>query len=225
MRLERTCDADLTARARIRDTAIVIFGEEGFSVGVRAIAAAAGVSPALVNHHFGSKKSLRAECDAYVLEVVRKAKSEYIRDPTPAGLLTSLAEIEEFAPLIAYIARSYQAGGELAKSLFERSVADAEQYMAEGVAAGTIRPSRDPKARARYLATVGSGGLMLFLRLRQDADGKIDYREALRAYADQMMLPTVELYTEGLLTDRMALDTMLAERERIASPDSPEENQ
>ncbi|WP_329603806.1 helix-turn-helix domain-containing protein, partial [Nocardia seriolae] len=46
---------DLTTRARIRDAAITVFGEQGFGVGVRAIAAAAGVSPGLVNHHFGDR--------------------------------------------------------------------------------------------------------------------------------------------------------------------------
>ncbi|MEU7764725.1 TetR family transcriptional regulator [Nocardia sp. NPDC049190] len=224
MRSAKPSEIDLTARARIRDAAIVVFGEQGFSTGVRAIAAAAGVSPALLNHHFGSKKQLREECDAYVLDIVRETKSDYMRNPTPAGLLTALAEIEVFAPVIAYIVRSYQSGGALARSLFERSVADAERYLAEGVAAGTIRPSRDPKARARYLATVGGGGLMLFLQLHQDDEGKTDFRAALRAYGDQMMLPGVEIYTEGLLTDRMALDTLLAERAKTASTNSDKEN-
>ncbi|MGW4718706.1 TetR family transcriptional regulator, partial [Nocardia sp. NPDC004260] len=35
---------DLSTAARIRDTAIEVFGEHGFQVGVRKIAAAAGVS-------------------------------------------------------------------------------------------------------------------------------------------------------------------------------------
>ncbi|WP_280443543.1 helix-turn-helix domain-containing protein, partial [Nocardia brasiliensis] len=39
----------------MRDAAIEGFGDQGFQVGVRAIAKAAGVSPGLVNHHFGSK--------------------------------------------------------------------------------------------------------------------------------------------------------------------------
>jgi len=50
---------DLTAAARIRDAAIERFGEQGFSVGLRPIAEAAGVSAALVIHHFGSKDGLR----------------------------------------------------------------------------------------------------------------------------------------------------------------------
>ena len=54
--------ADLTAAARIRDAAIEQFGEHGFGVGLRTIAEAAGVSAALVIHHFGSKDGLRKAC-------------------------------------------------------------------------------------------------------------------------------------------------------------------
>ncbi|MGH3558484.1 MAG: TetR family transcriptional regulator, partial [Mycobacterium sp.] len=44
--------ADLTAAARIRDAAIEQFGRHGFGTGLRAVAEAAGVSAALVIHHF-----------------------------------------------------------------------------------------------------------------------------------------------------------------------------
>ena len=60
--------ADMTAVARIRDAAIELFGSRGFDVGVRAIAEAAGVSPGLVIHHFGSKDGLRKACDDYIAE-------------------------------------------------------------------------------------------------------------------------------------------------------------
>ncbi|WP_448851827.1 TetR/AcrR family transcriptional regulator [Corynebacterium sp. 335C] len=46
-------------RARILDAATGLFAERSFgAVPVRAIAAAAGVDPALVNHYFGSKEGL-----------------------------------------------------------------------------------------------------------------------------------------------------------------------
>ena len=48
-------DGDLTAKAVIRNTALRLFAERGpDGVSVREIAAAAGVSPALVIHHYGS---------------------------------------------------------------------------------------------------------------------------------------------------------------------------
>ncbi|AYF72732.1 TetR/AcrR family transcriptional regulator [Nocardia yunnanensis] len=202
---------DLTTRARIRDAAITVFGEQGFGVGVRAIAAAAGVSPGLVNHHFGSKEGLREACDEWVRDTIRAAKMEYIENPSPGGLMRQLAEIEEFAPGMAYLMRSFQAGGALTKTFFAHMVEDTEQYLRAGVAAGTIRPMRDVRATARYVATNNGGGMMMFLRLYADEHpGPVDYRKALREYADQMMLPALELYTYGMLTDSSALDALTA---------------
>ncbi|WP_067572976.1 TetR/AcrR family transcriptional regulator [Nocardia acidivorans] len=208
----RSTSEDLTTRARIRDAAIATFGEQGFGVGVRAIAAAAGVSPGLVNHHFGSKEGLRAACDEHVREVVRAAKVEFAQRPSPNSLLEQLAEIEDFAPHMAYLLRSFQAGGALLTSFFEHMVEDVEQYLLAGIASGTYRPPRDLKATARYIATTNGGGMVMFLQLyAAQHEGRIDYRKALREYADQMMLPALEIYTNGLLTDSMMLDTLTQE--------------
>jgi AcrR family transcriptional regulator len=202
---------DLSTRARIRDAAMAVFGEQGFGVGVRAITAAAGVSPGLVNHHFGSKDGLRRACDDQVREVVRKAKLEYIQHPSPKGLLQLLAEIEDFAPYLAYLMRSLQAGGPLTVELFEHAVSDVESYLTVGVGNGSLRPPTDLKATARYIALQNSGGFMLFLQVYMEKhEGRVDYRDALREYADVMMLPAIEMYTHGLLTDSMALNTLLA---------------
>ncbi|GGL29614.1 TetR/AcrR family transcriptional regulator [Nocardia jinanensis] len=202
---------DLNTRARIRDAALVLFGEEGFGVGVRAIAAAAGVSPGLVNHHFGSKEGLRRECDDHVRAVIRESKMSYMNRPSPGNTLQQLAEIEEFAPFIAYIMRSFQAGGDLAASLFEHMVEDVEQYLEAGVASGALRRPRDLKAMARYLATTNGGGMLLFIQMHAGPSGAVDYRQALREYGDQMLLPAVEVMTEGLLPDSTMLETLLAD--------------
>src|SRR4051812_35188546 len=59
-------EGDLTAKANVRNAALRLFAERGHdAVTVREIAAAAGVSPALVVHHFGSKDGLRAAVDSY----------------------------------------------------------------------------------------------------------------------------------------------------------------
>ncbi|MTE17293.1 TetR/AcrR family transcriptional regulator [Nocardia aurantiaca] len=206
---------DLTTRARIRDAAITVFGEQGFGVGVRAIAAAAGVSPGLVNHHFGSKDGLREACDEWVRDTIRAAKMEYIENPSPGGLMRQLAEIEEFAPGMAYLMRSFQAGGSLMKTFFEHMVEDTEQYLRAGVAAGSVKPMRDVRATARYVATNNGGGMMMFLQLyATEQSGPIDFRKALREYADRMMLPALEIYTHGLLTDSTALDALTTQAEQ-----------
>src|ERR1700756_3507381 len=150
--------ADLTAAARIRDAAIEQFGQHGFGVGLRAIAEAAGVSAALVIHHFGSKEGLRKACEDYVAGEIYSSKSEALQSNDPATWFAQMAEIEGYAPLTAYLVRSMQTGGELAKMLWSQMIENAEAYMDEGVRAGTIKASRDPKARAKYLGITGGGG-------------------------------------------------------------------
>lgn len=209
--------ADLTAVARIRDAAIEQFGEHGFGVGLRSIAEAAGVSAALVIHHFGSKDGLRKACDEFVSEEIRSGKSETIQSRDPATWLGQMAEIESYAPLMAYLVRSMQSGGELAKMLWQSMIDNVEAYMEEGVQAGTVKPSRDPHARARYLAITGGGGFLLYLQMHETPN---DLRAVLRDYASDMVLPALEVYSEGLLTDRTMYDAFLAEENQGGSHDN-----
>ncbi|MDM4138939.1 MULTISPECIES: TetR family transcriptional regulator [Mycobacterium] len=206
--------ADLTAAARIRDAAIEQFGEHGFGVGLRSIAEAAGVSAALVIHHFGSKEGLRKACEDHIAETIRGTKSEALRSNDPATWFAQMAEIEEYAPLMAYLMRSMQTGGELANMLWRRMIDNAEEYMEEGVRAGTIKPSRDPKARARYLAITGGGGFLLYIQMHETPT---DLRAVLRDYSRDMILPALEVYTEGLLTDRTMYDAFLAAEDQGGS--------
>jgi AcrR family transcriptional regulator len=200
---------DLTAVARIRDAAIEQFGQHGFDVGLRAIAKSAGVSAALVIHHFGSKEGLRRACDEFVAETVRTSKSESLQNADPASWFAQLAEIESFAPMMAYLVRSLQTGGDLAKSLWRNMIDNAEQYMEDGVQAGTIKPSPDPKARARFLAMAGGGGFLLYLQMH---DTPTDLRAVLHDYAQDMVLPALEVYTQGLMTDTTMYDAFIAQR-------------
>ena len=199
--------ADLTAAARIRDAAIEQFGERGFAVGLRAIADAAGVSAALVIHHFGSKEDLRKACDDYVAEEIRTSKSEALQSKDPATWFAQMAEIEDYAPLMAYLVRSMQSGGELATLLWRRMIDNADEYLDEGVRAGTIKPSRDAHARARYLGITGGGGFLLYLQMHETPT---DIRAVLHDYAREMVLPALEIYTEGLMVDRTMYDAFLA---------------
>ena len=202
---------DLTATARIRDAAIEQFGEHGFDVGLRVIAKAAGVSAALVIHHFGSKDGLRKACDDFVAESIRATKSETIQSTDPASWLAQLADIESFAPLMAYLVRSMQSGGELAKMLWRNMIDNVEQYMDEGVRAGTVKASRNPKARAKFLAMAGGGSFLLYLQMH---DNPGDMRAVLHDYAQDMVLPALEVYTHGLMTDSTMYDAILASTEK-----------
>jgi TetR/AcrR family transcriptional regulator, regulator of cefoperazone and chloramphenicol sensitivity len=112
--------------------------------------------------------------------------------------------------MVGYLVQTLLAGGGLAAALLRRMTSDAEQYLAEAVAAGRMKPSRDPAARAAFLVDVGLGAVLSFALRNPPADG--DYRATLRAYADANSLPALELYTEGLLTDSSLLDAYLQYR-------------
>lgn len=198
---------DLTAAARIRDAAIKLWGEQGYGASVRAIADAAGVSPALVIHHYGSKDGLREAVDEYLLEYIRSEKSRTITSSDPQVWLDALDEVESFAPMVRYLLHSVQSGGEPGRAFLQRSVDDAEQYLEDGVRAGTIKPSRDPKARALWISLNGLGSLAIYVQMYPDDD----LRTILRRYVDQLIFPAIEVYTEGLMTDPTMLDAFVAQ--------------
>lgn len=87
---------DLTTRARILDAAMAAFAENGYrGASMRGIAAAAGVSLGLVQHHFGTKDGLRTACDERVLDLIRiktEAMDEgRLSDPEVLATLMSMA--------------------------------------------------------------------------------------------------------------------------------------
>ncbi|OMC37767.1 TetR family transcriptional regulator [Mycobacterium sp. GA-1841] len=211
---------DRTATAKIRDSAIEQYGQHGFGVGLRTIAESAGVSAALVIHHFGSKEGLRKACDAHVAEVIREAKSETMHSSDPATWLAQMAEIESYAPLMAYLVRSMQSGSDLAKTFWHTMADNAEQYLDEGVRTGVLKPSRDPKARARFLAISGGGSFLLYLQMHEDPT---DLRRVLHDYSEDMVLPALEIYSQGLMTDSTMYEAFLRQREEgvpFSRPDS-----
>ena len=145
---------DLTATARIRDSAIEQFGEHGFDVGLRAIATAAGVSAALVIHHFGSKDGLREACDTHVFDELLKFKEEALEKghADPGFVPTFDARQLLFR---RYLGRAMIDGSEAAAAQFVEIVDSTERYFAE---AGLDVP--DPRGVGAALAAM-TGGLMI----------------------------------------------------------------
>ncbi|MBX3087484.1 MAG: TetR family transcriptional regulator [Cryobacterium sp.] len=203
---------DLTARARLRNAAIEIFAASGFNASVRDIATHAGVSAGLITHHFGSKENLRHECDLEVVRQYREIKSNGVA-MTPTQSIAIISETNEYAPMLVYILRSVKDGGLAGREILEHMIEEAIVFSEEGVATGVVRPSRDPASRARYLVTSGLGGILLQLSLRAELDiGKLDLSEIgpiVRGIVDDVTLPTLEVYTEGVLADGAYLDEYL----------------
>jgi len=98
------------------------------------------------------------------VELIRASKSEALQAASPTAWFDQIAHIDSFAPIMAYLTASMQSGSDLGRRLTCRMIDNAEQYLADGVKAGTIKPSHDPKARAKFLAMASGGGFLMYLR-------------------------------------------------------------
>jgi AcrR family transcriptional regulator len=201
--------SDLTARARIRDAAIECFAEQGFDTPFRTIAARAQVSPGLITHHFGSKTALREECDAEILRRYTTMKSEGVAEPRTA-LLRALGPAGMSASLVVYMLRAIHAGGEGARAFLENLVEDLRPIMAESVASGLVRPSRDEEARLRLLVNMSMGAILVQFMTSPGLTPQ-QFLDSLSDPRRPTFLPLLELYTEGLMTSSELLDTYLSQ--------------
>lgn len=198
---------DLTARARIREAAILCFAEEGFDASFRTIAARADVSPGLITHHYGTKEALRAECDAEVLRQYTAVKTSAVDQP--AGYLMSHLTAPGFAAdLMVYMLRAIHAGGQPAREFLEQIIDSVRGVMAHSVETGMVRPSRDEEARLRYLTYLTTGALLVQFITSPHAT-PAEFIASIQAGQQDQILPTLELFTEGVLADRTFLDEYL----------------
>ena len=141
-------DEDRTTKARIRDAAITCFAENGVSgTTARKVADAAGVSPGLVIHHFGSMEGLRRACDDHVATSVRRYKTEALASGPSLDVLAALRQ-SGAGPLAGYLAAVLVEDSPVVDELVDDLIADARAYLEQGVASGMVNESADPDGRA-----------------------------------------------------------------------------
>lgn len=160
MSITRPDDAafeDLTARARIRNAALRYFTEYGFDrATIRDIARAAGVSPGLVRHHFGSKDDLRRACDAYALEALHAYAEQAMTDQGPNP--EALAEARDpLHPYQLYLARALIDESEAAAQIFDEMVTVTEQLLQRIDQQRTDPPLADLRTRAALTVAMALG--------------------------------------------------------------------
>ncbi len=145
----------------IRNSALRLFAEHGpDAVTVRQIATAAGVSPALVVHHFGSKDGLRVACDAYAAKafdaVLDAMEGADLGDLLAGGNAGSIAAafaqgFPAGSPLPAYLRRLLLAADPAGAALFGRWYRLSLQLLESMTASGLAKPSADLPVRAAFL--------------------------------------------------------------------------
>lgn len=189
--------------------AVERFGAEGFDASLRAIARDAGLSASAIIKCFGSKEELRRACDEHLLAVIRMDKAEAMRSQVLRGtFLEQVAMLDEFQPLVRYMVRSLLAGGEIARTLVDDMHVQAEQWMRHEVEAGHVKPSRDEAARVKLTLSISLGWMLQAVLTSGKDIGELD-ADFWKKTIHDIMLPALELYTEGLLTDRTLLDEYL----------------
>jgi AcrR family transcriptional regulator len=164
----RSAPDDRTARAVIRDEALRLFAGRGpDAVSVRQIATAAGVSPGLVIHHFGSKDGLREAVDAHVLAMFGAMLGELttpdLYDPSAAGSLAEavMRHLPPDSPVPAYLRRLLLSGGDPGRELFRRLYEGSRMALDAMAGAGLAARGADPAVRAAVLMSNDLAVLLL----------------------------------------------------------------
>lgn len=191
-------EPDLTTRARIRDAAIARFGRDGYErTSVRAIAAEAGVSAALVMHHFGSKEGLRDACTRALVDEFLGRKGDLLRPNAAATMQQWLADVEQFRPLLDYLARVLVEDSPAADELFDALLDATAEMIREHVAAGLMREGSDPEATAVVMTLYGIAPILAQRQLARALGDDVLGSAGIR----RLTLPVLELFTHGLYTD------------------------
>ncbi|MBO0837533.1 MAG: helix-turn-helix transcriptional regulator, partial [Actinobacteria bacterium] len=144
------------AAAAIRIAAMKLFAERGYAdVTVRQIASAAGVSPALVIHHYGSKENLRAVLEERVAAFVESMMAD-LAGVSESGGSTSVAELfaerlEREPGMTSYIRRLLADGGPAGVELFRRLYQVTRTGMEALEDAGVVRRGNDEAVRNAFL--------------------------------------------------------------------------
>ncbi|NUO98244.1 MAG: TetR family transcriptional regulator [Nonomuraea sp.] len=191
---------DLTARARIRDAAILHIGEHGFEAAtIRGIAETAGVSLGLVRHHFGSKQALREACDEHLMKVIRRLNAE-----AASGLTGAFDPVAMMSPYRAYLARALIEGW--AAPLFDEMTRIGEHWLAEADKERADPPDVEPRARAAVLAAMALSVTVLYPHVSRGMGVDLSSPEGSRL----LMRTLIEVYSQPVLSPEAAAQARAA---------------
>jgi TetR/AcrR family transcriptional regulator, regulator of cefoperazone and chloramphenicol sensitivity len=173
---------DLTTSARIRDAALERFPKDGFGgTTLRAVARDAGVSPALVLHHFGSKEGLRKACDEHVVRRFREAKEEGMREENMFSRSFASQAFEVAEPITRYLSWALARGHEAAADLFDDMVAEGIRLTRIAIDRGLVKDSRNLEARVAVQMAMQLGSMVLHPHLTRNLEVDMGTAEGLAA--------------------------------------------
>jgi len=159
-----TTQATGSTAQRIRTAALEGFAQDGVkATSIRDVAAAAGVSPGLVQHYFPSKAALRAAVDEHVTEVaraalaVREVEGDIIEDLSER--LTAL--VADHFDALRYVARGVAERDDAALKMFDTLTQLCRDQLAELQRAGMLRAGLDLEWAALHTVLINLGTVIM----------------------------------------------------------------
>jgi AcrR family transcriptional regulator len=156
--------ATAPAYERIRDVALEGFARDGVkATSIRDVAAAAGVSPGLVQHYFPSKAALRAAVDEHVTDIaqdalaLRRVEGDVIDDL--AERLTALVRDHFLA--LRYVARGVAENDPAALGIFNTLTQLCRDQLSELQRSGMLRDDLDLDWAALHTVLINLGTVIM----------------------------------------------------------------
>ncbi|MBT5398366.1 MAG: TetR/AcrR family transcriptional regulator [Micrococcales bacterium] len=175
--------------------AVQMFAADGFQkTSLRSIAKQAGVSPALMIHHFGTKDKLIDLAIVNTLgDWVAKEKLAMLDDQE--NQLSSWQSImEQGATPLNFFRQVLIAGGKYAGRLFDVAVLESEALLKTVAENGHLKKVSDHHVTAILMTLSGMGSLILMEHIERHLGGSIASREV----AHKLMVANNEMLQDGI---------------------------
>lgn len=186
----------LDTRAQLIEVATTAFARDGIaSTSLRAIAKEAGVSPALVVHHFGSREKLIEDCIIKALGLWVTENQEFVDVSLSTSLTKWQGSDEKHGVKLQFFRQVLLAGGAPANALFSRMVKETEMILEAQAAKGQSRKMENRKDFALLIAMHELAPLLLQNQLNDYLGGSYLEGEA----KDRLSAAREDLLAKGIL--------------------------
>ncbi len=149
-------------KERLIDIATKAFSDNGFAAtSLRSIAKLAGVSPALLVHHFGSRDGLVEQCIMRGLGLWVAEKQSFVDVSLSTALAQWQSAIDKHGPKLQFFRQVLLSGGPAADMLFRRMIQEAEIMIRTEQAKGKMRKSENVSDLALIMTLHGLAPLVL----------------------------------------------------------------
>ena len=164
----------IDSREHLIEVATRVFAREGFAgTSLRMIAVEAGVSAALLVHHFGSKQRLIEETIETTLGEWMREKNQLAELPLSEALSQWPQTAQDGHQKLAFFKQVMLSGGKPAQLLLERMHFEAKERLNMMTKTGVMRDVADIETAALLLAVYGMAPLILSDSIKKILGGEV----------------------------------------------------